>query len=210
MTPGLYCLCSKIFERCVGRVDTCQTLRNCRGFSYLEGKKKTKRNSCWAGSGGRREGQQWVVSTPLFFSRRRQCLTFAPGYLEEGLLHSEAGQQNWWAMSSSSSSLRKTETDKKKDKRRIKKGWTEDREVKWRRGRIRIERNRRKKKRSLVMGWFSFLNAVPSLGHQMSVFPFLSAATAAIDWVNVLNGGEAASLEWTGLINVYMKITFSF
>lgn len=29
----------------------------------------------------------------------------AAGYLEEGLLHSEAGQQNWWAMSSSSSSL---------------------------------------------------------------------------------------------------------
>lgn len=33
-----------------------------------------------------------------------------PGYLEEGLLHSEAGQQNWWTSSaSSSSSLEKEE-----------------------------------------------------------------------------------------------------
>lgn len=36
-----------------------------------------------------------------------------PGYLEEGLLHSEAGQQNWWTSSASSSSLENGEgTDK--------------------------------------------------------------------------------------------------
>lgn len=39
-----------------------------------------------------------------------------PGYLEEGLLHSEAGQQNWWTSSASSSSSLKNEegTDKQR------------------------------------------------------------------------------------------------
>lgn len=54
----------------------------------------------------------------------------AAGYLEEGLLHSEAGQQNWWAMSSSSSSLptdRKMSRERQRERQRF-------RHIKWMNG----------------------------------------------------------------------------
>lgn len=62
-----------------------------------------------------------------------EWLTVAPGYLEEGLLHSEAGQQNWWAMSSSSSSLRDRQTGKRDEDREV----GEQGGVRWRKGRKR-------------------------------------------------------------------------
>lgn len=61
------------------------------GVSWSKGKKKRDRDS----HGGRRKG---VRNHPSIYRGEsggaREWLTVAPGYLEEGLLHSEAGQQN--------------------------------------------------------------------------------------------------------------------
>lgn len=62
----------------------------------------------------RGKGVGGVCFTPSFYLERvGRGFVVAPGYLEEGLLHSEAGQQNWWAMSSSSSSLRGRSANKR-------------------------------------------------------------------------------------------------
>lgn len=64
----------------------------------IKGQKKKEKKDRDSHEGGRKGGVGGVVITPRFTRETRagrgECLAVAPGYLEEGLLHSEAGQQN--------------------------------------------------------------------------------------------------------------------